>query len=196
MKSALIVDDTKNIRKLLSTCLEFKGYKVYEASNGHEAISLIMDVSFDIAFIDIKMPEINGTEVLRRIRALGLKFPVIIMTAFPTIKNAVDCTKLGAVVYLQKPFSADKINNLIDTIGGFDASEKEPDVNHYIKIAKDQLNGNENILAFNSLKKALSLNPTNGEIYYLLGVVSEKMSNIDQAKKFYATATQFGYKKD
>ena len=116
MKTALIVDDTKNIRILLSHCLKDSGFTVHCASNGNEALELISTVYFDIAFIDIKMPIMSGTALLEQIRKDGYKFNIVIMTAFATIKNAVTTTKLGAVAYLQKPFTANTIHKILDEI--------------------------------------------------------------------------------
>ena len=114
MKKVLVVDDTKNIRTLLGIYLKLNGFEVLMATNGHEALSIIDTEPVDLIFLDIKMPEISGTEVLKRIRAKGITAPVVIMTAFATVKNAVDCTKLGAITYLQKPFTTDKIKTIID----------------------------------------------------------------------------------
>lgn len=189
MKNALVVDDTKNIRKLLKTCLQLKGFNVYEAGSGAEALQVVMSESLDIAFIDIKMTEMSGTEVLKKIRAMGLSFPVVMMTAFPTIKNAVDCTKLGAVAYLQKPFSADKISSLVDTLNDLDCST----ANFYINSAKDNMDSDLE-LAYDYLKKALSMEPMNGEIYFLLSRIFEEKGDAEASAKFFKTAEEFGYK--
>ena len=116
MKTALIVDDTKNIRILLSHCLKDSGFEVHCASNGSEALELISVIDFDIAFIDIKMPIMSGTALLEQIRKDGHAFNIVIMTAFATIKNAVTTTKLGASAYLQKPFTANTIHKILDEI--------------------------------------------------------------------------------
>ncbi len=116
MKTALIVDDTKNIRILLSHCLKDLGFTVHSASNGSEALELISTINFDIAFIDIKMPAMSGTALMEQIRNDGYEFNIVIMTAFPTIKNAVTTTKLGARAYLQKPFTSNTIHKLLDEI--------------------------------------------------------------------------------
>ena len=118
MKKVLVIDDTKNIRNLLSTCLEIRGYKVITADNGIEALKLIKDkeVHIDLIFLDIRMPGISGTEVLKIIKEERIMCPVIIMTAFGTVKNAIECTKLGALIYLQKPFSTDRINTILNEI--------------------------------------------------------------------------------
>ena len=122
MKKALVVDDTKNIRTLLTTCLEINDYEVTTAKSGHEAIELLNTEKFDLVFLDIKMPEISGTSVLKKMREIGIDIPVIIMTAYATVKNAIECTKLGAVAYLQKPFTAEKVKSVLDEIFSIDDS--------------------------------------------------------------------------
>ena len=116
MKKALIIDDTKNIRIMLQKCLELEGYNVTAATNGLEALNILQEESFNLIFLDIKMPEISGTEVLRKRRAMEFATPVIIITAYPTIKNAVDCTQMGAIAYLQKPFTIDRLKNTMDSL--------------------------------------------------------------------------------
>jgi DNA-binding NtrC family response regulator len=191
MKKALIADDTKNIRTLLTTCLEINGYSVMTAVNGEQALSLILQNDFDIAFIDIKMPEISGTEVLRRIRDRGIDLPVVIMTAFATVKNAVECTKLGAVFYLQKPFTSEKINDVVSMFENI--SIKQTDLDTCLKNSKELLGENCLDDALRLLKKALSINPSFGEIYFLIGSVYEKKGDSEEALKFYRTAENFNF---
>lgn len=189
MKRVLVADDTKNIRNLLTTCLELDGYEVLNAKDGQEAFDLIYNENIDLAFIDIKMPVMSGTEVLKRIRAAGIMIPVIIMTAFATVKNAIDCTKLGAVAYLQKPFTADKINNLLEEMKGCKDCSKweEP----YIHASLEMIEAEKYNDAYEELKKALSINPCNDRIYYLMGVVYDKKGEGDMARKFYKAAEDF-----
>lgn len=190
MKKVLVVDDTKSIKQLLTTCLEFSGYEVFTANNGIETFELLKNQKVDLIFLDIKMPEISGTEVLRRMRGLGIEIPVIIMTAFGTVKNAVECTKLGAVAYLQKPFTAEKVRHVLDEVepyleGDTISTEK------YIKKVKELLEIGELEEAFNLLKKALSENVNNGEIYRLLARVYELRGDLKEAEKFYNFSRQF-----
>ena len=95
MKRVLVIDDTKNIRILLSTCLELRGYEVITADNGLEALNIINNTNeaIDLIFLDIRMPGISGTEVLKNIKEARMSCPVVIMTAFATVKNAIECTK-------------------------------------------------------------------------------------------------------
>lgn len=189
MKKALVVDDTKNIRTLLTTCLELNGYEALTASNGNEALDLFEKEPFDLAFIDIKMPEISGTEVLRKIRYMGIDIPVVIMTAFATVKNAVECTKLGAVAYLQKPFTADKVKTVLEELRDYDYHEES--VKNYLHTTKELINLGKLDEAYSTLKKILSINPSLGECYSLIGKVYELKGNIEEAEKFYNISKQF-----
>lgn len=191
MKKVLVVDDTRNIRNLLTTCLELNGCTVVIANNGLAAIEIILGEPFDIAFIDVKMPGMSGTEVLRRIRALGFTFPVIIMTAYATVKNAVECTKLDAVAYLQKPFTVDRVNDVLNVLQNTTINEDR--FEDLIKKSKDLINKDNQPEALKILKKALSFNPSSGEIYFLMGVAYEKYNEAEEAKKYFNAAKVFGY---
>lgn len=192
MLKALVVDDTKNIRILLTTCLEVCGYKVSTASNGSEAIEILEETDFDLIFLDVKMPEISGTGVLKHIRSLDIDTPVIIMTAFATVKNAIDCTKLGAVAYLQKPFTADKVKNLLFELENSPLQNKAEE--DYINNALQLIDKNRLDSAYNLLKKVLSINPNNSECYRLIGRVHELNGLPDEAERFYNIAKQFDNK--
>lgn len=192
MKKVLIIDDTKNLRLMLTTCLELRGYEILVAESGQQALDIIKKEkkNIELVFLDIRMPGMNGTDVLKYIRNMELQYPVIIMTAFATVKNAVDCTKLGAAAYLQKPFSPDRINALLDEIehssNNIVSSEKE-DFSYkiYILKAKESLNNGELDEALSNIKLALSINPYEGEIYHLISILNENLNNSKEAKRFY-----------
>ncbi|WP_027626073.1 response regulator [Clostridium lundense] len=188
MEKALVVDDTKNIRNLLTTCLELEGYNVITAKDGDEAIDILRNEKLGIIFLDIKMPGISGTEVLRKIRNMEIETPVIIMTAFATVKNAVDCTKMGAVAYLQKPFTADKIRNVLKELQCY---TEESHIQDYISSSKYLIEAGNINEALRILKKALSIESTNGEIYYLIGDVYEKLGNLMESDRFHQVAKIF-----
>jgi two-component system, OmpR family, response regulator len=190
VKRAIVVDDAKNIRNLLTTCLELYGYEVSAASGGEEALRLFKEESFDLAFLDIKMPEVSGTEVLRRIRASGQTLPVIIMTAFATVKNAVECTKLGAVAYLQKPFTADKVKSVLEEFS-LQNSCSERDVEHQLDAARELLEAGKLEEAYCSLKALLSIDPACSKCYRLLGKVLELKGKPEEARRFYKAAELF-----
>lgn len=105
----LIADDEKNMRWVLSQALEAEGYEVAEACDGKEALSAVADQEPDILILDHKMPAPDGMEVLRRIRAKGHQFPVIMLTAHGNVQTAVEAMKAGASEYLTKPFDLDEL---------------------------------------------------------------------------------------
>lgn len=190
MKKVLIVDDTKSIRMLLTTCMELEGYKAVTAKNGQEAIECFINENIDLAFLDIKMPELSGTEVLRRVRGIGISTPIVIMTAFGTVKNAIECTRLGAVAYLQKPFTADKVRTLLSEM-----EVKEEDSKQGVK---DNLDNARKLIAESKLdealillKKTLSMEIQCEEVYFLIGKVYELKGETKQANTFYNISRQF-----
>lgn len=190
MKKVLIVDDTKNIRNLLTTCLELEGFSVVTAIDSKQALGFLQNQTFDLVFLDIKLPEISGTEVLRRIRESGITTPVIIMTAFGTVKNAVECTKLGAVAYLQKPFTAEKVRNvLVEILSSLSYNSK--DQSDCLGEAEKLIAAAKWEEAFQLLKQALAINPDCGATYYLLAKVYEAQGNHQEAERFYKIAGQF-----
>jgi two-component system OmpR family response regulator len=190
MPRVLVVDDAKNIRILLKTCLEIEGYQVETASNGNQALELIKSSQFDLIFLDIKLPEFSGTEVLRKMRDQDILTPVIIMTAFATVKNAVECTKLGAVAYLQKPFTAEKIRNTLIEIDTGSKMNSLP-FETYLNSGRTLMNEGNFPEAFRLLKQALALNPACGEVYALIAHVYEGQGNKEQAARFDKIAKQF-----
>lgn len=117
MKKVLIVDDIKGIQTLLSKCLTMEGYETAICGDGKAALDLLLRESFDLVFLDVKLPILSGTEVLRKIRQADIHTPVVIMTAHANIRNAVDCTRLGAAVYLQKPFTLNRILGVLEELG-------------------------------------------------------------------------------
>ncbi|MFA5844280.1 MAG: sigma-54 dependent transcriptional regulator [Coriobacteriia bacterium] len=108
-KRILIADDEKNMRWVLAQSLTSEGYEVVEAADGKEALSSIADQVPDVLILDHKMPAPDGMEVLRRVRAKGLAFPVIMLTAHGNVATAVEAVKAGATEYLTKPFDLEEL---------------------------------------------------------------------------------------
>jgi two-component system OmpR family response regulator len=188
MLKILIIDDTKNIRLMLTKCLELEGYYVVTANDGMEAIELFKKEKFDLAFLDIKLPEIRGTEVLRRIRDMGISTPVIIITAYGTVKNAIDCTNLGAIAYLQKPFSAEKVKSVLQELHfTLPTGDTLSSIEKYISQINELINKELFHDALMILKKAVSIDPANPKIQLLFSQVYKAMGNDEYADKFYQT---------
>lgn len=195
MKKVLVVDDTKNIRTLLSMCLEMDGYQVTTAVDGKQALALLQQEEFMLAFLDIKLPEFTGTEVLRKIRGQGIQTPIIIMTAFATVKNAVECTKLGAVVYLQKPFTAEKVRRVLQEISE-NLTINTKDISSFHSNAKNLMANGKYAESLQQLKSALAIDPGCRETYQLISELYECQGDQREAERFKMIARQFNDKNE
>jgi DNA-binding NtrC family response regulator len=114
--TVLIVEDDDKMRDLLRKIISLEGYDVTLADNGNSALTLFEKNSYDIVLTDIKMPGLNGLELLKQIKRISSGTYVIIMTAFGTINSAVEAMKQGAYDYISKPFKLDEIRLLIQKI--------------------------------------------------------------------------------
>ena len=113
-KRILIVDDEKNMRWVLTEALAKEGYEVSEAGSGKEALKAVKEAPPDLMILDHKMPAPDGMEVLRKIRAKGSAFPVIMLTAHGNVEGAVEAMKAGASEYLTKPFDLEELKLAIE----------------------------------------------------------------------------------
>jgi DNA-binding NtrC family response regulator len=111
--SILIVDDEESVRDSLYNWFIEDGYRVECAENSTKALSILESDNFDIVLADIKMPGMDGLEMLKRIKTLRKDSIVIIMTAFATVDTAVQALKDGAFDYVTKPFDPDDLSHLI-----------------------------------------------------------------------------------
>ena len=109
MASVLVVDDEPGIREFLQIMLDREGYDVSCAANGKEAINLFKKKRYDVVVADIRMPKVNGFEVLTRIKEISPETNVIMITAYASFETAVESMKEGAYDYITKPFNVDEV---------------------------------------------------------------------------------------
>ncbi|PJB49236.1 MAG: sigma-54-dependent Fis family transcriptional regulator [Deltaproteobacteria bacterium CG_4_9_14_3_um_filter_63_12] len=105
MAHILVVDDEEGLRSFLAEALEMEGHRVTQAPDGVEGARLVSTQSFDVMLTDIRMPGLNGLELLKLARTRQPELQVIVLTAFGSVSTAVDAMKSGAFDYLQKPIS-------------------------------------------------------------------------------------------
>lgn len=105
----LIVDDEEGLRRLLVRVLGKEGFQAVAVGSGNEALVQIAGEDFDLVITDIQMPGMNGLELMRRLKAFDSVLPVIVMTAYGTVENAVEALRIGAYDYLTKPFESDEL---------------------------------------------------------------------------------------
>ena len=115
----LVIDDEEGVRKSLRMILEYDGYDVTEAATGEEGVKLIEREAPDLVFLDIKMPGMDGLEVLQKVRHLMEAMPVVVISGHGDINTAVEATKLGAFDFIGKPPERERIlvtvRNAVDT---------------------------------------------------------------------------------
>ncbi len=107
--TVLIIDDDDSLRRVLEYNLREDGYQVVTAANGAAAIAQFHAGAVDLVLTDVRMPEMDGLELLTRLKAMASDLPVIVLTAHGSIDSAVEAMKLGAADYLTKPFNRDQL---------------------------------------------------------------------------------------
>jgi len=105
----LIADDEPNIRRVLEAMLTKEGYTVFTAENGKRALDVAAANAIDVLVSDLIMPDMNGVELLQRVKEIHPNCTAIIVTAYGTIKSAVEAMRYGAFTYLSKPFDIDEV---------------------------------------------------------------------------------------
>ena len=105
----LIIDDDENIRKVLVTILEDEGYSVESVDTARKAIERTKRNFYNLALIDVRLPDMEGIELLTRMKDTTPKMRKIIITGYPTLQNAVEAVNKGADAYVMKPFDVEKV---------------------------------------------------------------------------------------
>jgi DNA-binding NtrC family response regulator len=109
----LVVDDDQVARELLAETLGREGYRVRVAGGGEEAVRLAGAEPFDMALVDLRMPDLDGLAVLKQLAMIQPELPVVILTAFATVETAIEAVNAGAFDYLSKPFRMEEIKIVV-----------------------------------------------------------------------------------
>jgi nitrogen regulation protein NR(I) len=112
-KQVLIVDDEPNLRKILAAQLSRDGYDVMTAEDGEQGLAALREHHIDLVITDLKMPKVDGMELLREALRLDPDLPVVMITAHGTVDTAVEALKTGAFDYLTKPFDKDEVRQIV-----------------------------------------------------------------------------------
>jgi DNA-binding NtrC family response regulator len=107
----LIIDDEAGVRETLCEVLRDEGYEVDTAPDGVTGIELFRKEHWDVALVDLKMPGMDGLQVMEKMHTIRPSMPVVIITGYGTVENAVEAMKLGAADYLMKPFTPAEIRS-------------------------------------------------------------------------------------
>ena len=185
-KPTLIVDDEKNIRLALSMALEQLDIPVETAASGEEALEKIAAGDYGVMLLDLRMPGLDGMEVLRRVAHERPEIKVIIITAYGSIDLAVEAMKLGAVDFLQKPFEVAQVREMVRRI----LAKQEESIGYadYLALAKERITEGFFEIAGVYAQKAVFLNPKRPEALNLLGGIAEATGNRLEAHRYYSAA--------
>lgn len=112
----VITDDSKLLRRKLRDELEKLGCEVLEATNGKEAITTVLECEPDGVILDIVMPEVGGIEALQVIREISPNVPIVMLSSAGTPKKLMQTLKMGAIDFIQKPYTKEQIARAVDTI--------------------------------------------------------------------------------
>ncbi len=186
----LIADDEKNIRFTLAHALERSGYEIATAVNGEDALKQMEAAEFDLLLLDLRMPGMDGMEVLREAAERYPGTRVVIVTAHGTVENAVEAVKLGAADFIQKPFSPTEIRDLVAEIldRGHIRTEEAHDYATHLALAKRSINQRRIAVATAYVKQAIAADPGRPEAFNLLGVLQEIEGDRHGALKNYRIA--------
>jgi two-component system response regulator PilR (NtrC family) len=110
----LVVDDERSMREFLRIFLQRRGHEVVTAAGGAEAIALLVQRAFDLALVDLRMPEVDGMAVLREAKRRGIGTQMVMMTAYASTATALEAMKLGAYDYLTKPFKVEEVGVVLE----------------------------------------------------------------------------------
>jgi two-component system response regulator (stage 0 sporulation protein F) len=113
-KKVLIVDDQNGIRVLLMEVFSSEGYQTFQASNGKMALEIVRSESPDLVLLDMKIPGMDGLEILKRVKEINRDIKVIMMTAYGELDMIKEATELGALMHFTKPFDIDEMRMVVN----------------------------------------------------------------------------------
>ncbi|MFO7814564.1 MAG: response regulator [Halanaerobiales bacterium] len=190
-KKILIIDDEKNIRFTLKKSLE-NDYNIVTAVNGEDGIEKFSNEDFDLVLLDMKLPGVNGIDTLKQIKEEDQKANIVIITGFGSVDSAVETMKLGAIDYLNKPFTPEEIKEIVNEVISREQLELKEDelesYDDYLKFAKSCINNQELEKGYEYLQEAVSLDTSKPEAFNLLGVILEYKNKPLKAQKQYRAA--------
>jgi DNA-binding response OmpR family regulator len=189
-KSVLIVDDEKNIRLTLSQALETLEVETDTAADGEEALAKLKEREFGLILLDLRMPGMDGMEVLRQVSKIRPDIRIVILTAYGTVESAVEAMKLGAADFIQKPFAPDEIRELVSRVMDREKLDEQKGVDYgsSIELAKRCIGERHFDAAVEHVRKAISLDPSRPEAFNLLGALMEIRGDRIEAQKNYRAA--------
>ena len=188
----LVVDDERNVRLMYRAALD-QMLQVDEAASGAKALEMFKTGAYDVGILDLRMPEMTGLELLERMNQAGVTTPVVIVTAYADVPNAVSAMKCGAIDFLQKPVTPEQLRGIVkDILVRHSLEERKAqqprDFDYHLRCAKRAINLRDFNAARSNLISALEINPDSPQALNLAGVMFEMREEYDQARRYYGRA--------
>lgn len=186
----LIVDDEKNLRLTMTMCLEPLGYEIGTADDGEDALRQLDNQEFHLILLDIRLPGMDGLDVLRRVVKQHPDIPIVMVSAHGTVESAVEAMKLGAVDFLQKPFTPQELRTVVKQVLERERLEETQviDYDSSIQLAKRYVSRRQFNTATEHVKQAIAADPSRPEAFNLLGALQEILGERSNAVKNYRVA--------
>jgi len=190
--NALVVDDERNVRLMYHAALDAL-VSVDEADSAAKALDRFHEKKYDVAILDLRMPEMTGLELLEQMNQADIQTPVVFITAYADVPNAVNAMKCGAIDFLQKPITPEQLRAVVKDIlvrhSVEDRKQPEtPDFDYHLRCAKRAINLRDFGAARRNLISALEINPDSPQALNLAGVMFEMREEYEQARKYYGRA--------
>jgi DNA-binding response OmpR family regulator len=166
--------------------------EVDQAASGEAALKLLESNTYSIMLLDLRMPGMDGIEVLRRVRERCPSLPVILLTAYGTVDAAVEAMKLGAADFLQKPFDPDALRRIVRQVLDRQALEGSEPATYAacFELAKKRVGERQLPAAEELLRKAIAIDSQRPEAFNMLGALFEVHQKVSEALKQYRVALE------
>jgi len=183
---ALVIDDERSIRISLARALEDMGFDVQTAASGEEGLGKAGSGGTALVMLDLRLPGLDGLEVLRRIGEQTPAPAVVIISAHGTVDSAVAAMRLGAADFIQKPFSLDEVRAVVgEVMTREDLPEDATDYEGLLVLARRAVTRRDVGRAEAFASRALAVESSRPEAYDFLGTISEIRGDKAKAMKFY-----------
>jgi len=189
----LIIEDEINIAKTIAATFSKTVYKVEQCHDGTEGLKKLQTEEWDIVFLDIRLPGIDGMEILKQISETQTPVNVIMITAYGSIENAVQAMKYGAVDFVPKPLEPEVLRDIVRKVIArrLYTEQNVAEYQEFIELTKLHIKSREYQKAHVVIKKAIAQKPESAEAYNLLGAINEVLGDNIAAAQAYQMAIKF-----
>jgi len=187
-KRILIVDDESHIRMTLKQMLEDAGYGVATAESGPVALDYLDNNDCDLVLLDVRMPGLDGFEVLDRLNEERPDLPVVIVTAHGTVDQATEAIREGAENFVHKPFSPEQVRSVVAQALAEKLDAPDRTYDEHVQLARVSIRDNDLEKAHQHIQEAFAIDATQPEAFNLLGVIMQLQSKFPEARRYYQSA--------